>query len=95
MASFDSLTSREEFRSTELGTKLIKNFELNDWLSEHADDGVLFIQGDREFLSAAYCKTEFSESNLKLVYVCTDSEFFTADGFRVSHKESGGVTDGE
>jgi hypothetical protein len=47
------------------------------------------------FLETAYHRTIKLYPNLKLVYICTDVTFFTADGYRLSHANSGGVTDGE
>ena len=35
-----------------------------------------------------------NDDRLRLIYVCTDQSFFTADGFRYSHAEAGGITDG-
>ena len=95
LASFESVTSREEFMSTDLGDTLISNSGLNPWLEKHNENGVLFVQGEREFLESVYHKTNHLDSELKLVYVCTDPSFHTADGFRVSHESAGGVTDGK
>ena len=67
---------------------------LDDWLLQHDKDGILFIQGDKEFFEVIYTKVKFVDSNLKLIYVCNDQDFRTVEGFRVSHQQSGGVTDG-
>jgi hypothetical protein len=95
LASFENVSSREEFLVTDLGSTLIHQSKLNDWLSEHSEDGIIFIQGDRQFLESVYYKTLDAVTKLRLVYVCTDQKFYTADGFRVSHTQAGGVTDGE
>jgi hypothetical protein len=95
LASFDSITSREEFKATSMGDTLINQKELNNWLESHCQDGILFVQGERTFLETAYHRTIDLYPNLKLVYICTNTKFFTADGYRLSHANSGGVTDGE
>ena len=93
VASFQSLSSRDEFRSTSLGKTLIKRDRIKRWIEEHKRDGILFIQGPRETLKTIEnLSNEFTE--LRLIFCCNDTEFFTADGWRESHADAGGVTDG-
>ena len=70
-------------------------FKLNYWLEKHSENDISFIQGDRQFLESVYYKTLDAMSQVRLVYMCTDTDFYLADGFRVSHIQAGGVTDGQ
>lgn len=49
LASFDSITSREEFMSTSMGNTLINHKDLNIWLQDHCQDGISFVQGKHSF----------------------------------------------
>ena len=95
LASFNNITSREEFRSTEVGSTLISKTSLDEWNQEHCDDGILFIQSDVTFFKSYYTTITAINCQPKLIFVCTDTSFYTADGFRLSHAQVGGVTDGE
>lgn len=95
LASFGSVSSREEFLSTSLGETLINQTHLNKWLASHCDNGIIFVQGERAFLESVYHKQAIDFKNIKLVYACTDEDYFTADGMRLSHQDFGGVTNGE
>ena len=95
LSYFRNITSRAEFLETGLGSTLINNLGLTKWLTKHNNDGVLFVQGDREFFGDILSKTDFVNSSFKLIYACNDQDFLTIEGFRVSHRQAGGVTDGE
>jgi hypothetical protein len=92
-AQFPSLSSKEEFKSTSLGPSLISNHSIDDWIAKHGETGLLFIQGDQPFLSSIFHRFEnFDE--LRVVFGCSDPNFWTADGWRESHSGCGGVTNG-
>lgn len=74
IASFPSLTSRDEFGSTGMGGTLIDKRLLDDWLKINASSGVIFVQGEREFLEMACHRLE-NWSELKLVFCCSDEKF--------------------
>jgi hypothetical protein len=93
IASFRSLSSRDEFKHTSLGSTLISHETWSDWVNRHKDTGVVFVQGDRTFLESIFLQCE-SFHSLRLVYCCSDPDFWTADGWRESHRDAGGVTDG-
>jgi hypothetical protein len=93
LANFRSLSSRDEFRHTTLGSTLLHHDNWNDWLTRHSDNGIIFVQGDRAFLESIFLRCESFDS-LRLVYCCSDPDFWTADGWRESHTTAGGVTDG-
>jgi len=94
IAAFPSLSSREEFRATEMSSTLMGGDKLHPWLVDHSSDGILFVQGEREYLEAAHHKLDEFE-NIQVIYACSDPSFWSADRARVSHKNCGGVTDGE
>ena len=50
IASFSSLSSREEFKATDMGSTLIHRESVAKWATHHTLDGVVFIQGDQQFL---------------------------------------------
>ena len=91
---FSSLSSREEFRATEMGSTLTGGDKLHPWLVDHLLGGILFVQGEREYLEAAHHKLDEFE-NIQVIYTCSDPSFWSAGGARVSHKNCGGVTDRE
>lgn len=93
-AYFPSLSSKEEFKSTSLGCSLINNASIEDWLDQKGDLGILFIQGDQSFLSDMYHRLDKFD-DLRVVFGCSDPDFWTADGWRESHSACGGVTSGE
>ena len=93
-ASFPSVTSREEFLVTELGPSLISHASVNRWVSRHDSDGIIFVQGDSKFLDSVYSITDFENTNLRLLYICSDTNFPFTKGQRISHEEAGGITDG-
>lgn len=93
IASFRSLSSREEFKHTSLGSTLIPHDSWTDWVNSHLDTGVVFVQGNREFLESIFLQCE-SFHSLRLVYCCSDPNFWTADGWRENHRDAGGVTNG-
>ena len=93
IASFPSLTSHDEFNATSLGSTLLPKTLLPIWLSSHQQDGLVFVQGEHTFLQSTFLSLkDFHE--MRLIFVCTDPNFFTADGWRESHASAGGVTDG-
>jgi hypothetical protein len=94
IASFRSLSSREEFRHTSLGSTLTHHDNWTAWVNDHLDTGVIFVQGDRQFLESIFLQCASFDS-LRLVYCCSDPTFWTADGWRESHKSAGGVTNGD
>jgi hypothetical protein len=95
LASFDSVSSREEFLNTEASDTLISQHELNPWLEVNSLEGIIFVQGDQSFLESVHHKQLNCIDNPRLVYICTEQDVFTADGVQVSHHQVGGVTDGK
>ena len=93
VASFPSLTSRDEFKSTSMGKTIMDKKLLDGWLETNSDSGVIFVQGERSFLEVAFRKLE-NWKDLKLVFCCSDDKFWSSDGWRESHADAGGVTDG-
>ena len=93
IASFRSISSREEFRATSLGSTLIPKESWSSWAEKYDTNGIIFVQGDRIFLESIFLKYEAFD-NLKLIFCCNDPEFWTADGWRESHVLAGGVTNG-
>ena len=94
LAYFESINSRDEFLATSLGGTLINKLHLNSFLTEHNDDLIIFVQGNISFFSNAYKVIIKRIPCPQLAYVCTDQSFHSGDGFRLSHKDTGGVTDG-
>jgi len=94
ITAFPSLSSREEFRATEMGSTLMGGDKLHPWLVDHSSDGILFVQGERKYLETAHHKLDEFE-NIQVIYACSDPSFLSADGARVSHENCGGVTDRE
>ena len=95
LAYFDSITSRDEFKSTEAGNTLIAKHRLESWLKLHCPDGIVFIQGDPCFFKTFSDSYSNYIDNLRIVFSCTDQAWYIKDGIRVSHSQVGGVTDGE
>jgi hypothetical protein len=93
-AYFSSLSSKEEFKSTSLGLSPINNNSIQGWIESKGDLGLIFIQGDQSFLYSMYHRLENFDA-LRLVFGCNDQTFWTADGWRESHSNCGGVTNGE
>ena len=58
VASFPSLTSRDEFRSTSMGKTIMDKKLLDSWLETNSDSGVIFVQGEKSFLEVAFRKLE-------------------------------------
>ena len=92
VASFSSLSSKYEFASTSLGPSLLNEKDLNNWLDTHTDV-VIFIQGTRAFFENA-CTKITAWQEMRLVFCCSDSSFHSSDGWRETHEDAGGVTDG-
>ena len=98
IASFDSAASEAEFQATEMGSTLVSKEELSPWLERYDDKGIVFVQGEQAFLEAAYhklCATDEFRVTERIVFVCSDVDFTSADCLRVSHADAGGITDGE
>ena len=93
IASFSSIMNRDEFRTTSLGTTLLNRKFLQDWIATNRQEGIIFIQSDSSFFSAT-AKVLPSFESLKVIFVCTDINFFTAEGWRESHAIAGGITNG-
>ena len=92
---FDNVTSREEFMSTEMGHTLITAVELKSLLKKYNDKIILFVQGDKQFLASLGIEKDQSNQKFNMIFVCSDPKFFATDSMRLSHKDVGGVTDGE
>ena len=88
------MAAREEFVSMKLRNTSISNRELDPWISLHDMNGIIFAQGDRDFLEFVYHKL-VSSDGMKLISICTDEDFWMADSFWLSHAQCGGITDGE
>ena len=101
IASFESESSKTEFQATAMGDTLVAKEELDHWLERirlPSVGGIVFVQGEQAFLDVAYRKlhsTEEPGDGLRIVYVCSDVTFTSDDGFRISHLDAGGITDGE
>jgi hypothetical protein len=98
IASFDSSASKAEFQATEMGSTLVNKEELSPWLERHDDKGIVFVQGEQAFLEAAYhklCSSDEFRIVERIVFVCSDVTFTSADSLRVSHADAGGITNGE
>ena len=93
IASFESLSSREEFKATSMGTTLIKKERVSEWAVENNQQGVVFVQGDAKFLDLAYQKLKGFQ-DLICILGCSDIDFSTSDSWREQHSLAGGVTDG-
>ena len=94
IASFPSLVSRDEFNATSLGKTLLHKSSFLPWLAKNQQEGIVFVQGNSSFLSEIFSSVD-TFNLLKLVFVCTDQDYFTADGWRESHASTGGITTGE
>ena len=93
VASFPSLTSRDEFRSTAIGKSLMNMHSLEAWTSKHEEDGIIFVQGKRSYFEQCMSGVIDWEDR-RVIFCCSDSDFFIADGWRESHAEAGGITNG-
>jgi hypothetical protein len=93
IAAFKSISSRDEFRSTSMANTLIDRTYLHTWINNNHSKGVLFIQGARSFLETIFKEVEKFD-DLKLIYCCNDPTFWSCDGWRESHADAGGVTNG-
>jgi hypothetical protein len=93
-AAFQSISSKEEFKATDMGSTLLARNSVSNWVSKHAQDGVVFVQGDQKFLDMSYHKLK-GFRDLVCIFGCTDSDYSTSDCWKESHAEAGGVTDGE
>jgi hypothetical protein len=93
IASFRSLTSRNEFQSTSLGKTLTSRSNLISWIERNQESGIIFVQGERKFLETIFLEVN-TFPNLKLIFGCSDPTFWTCDGWRESHANAGGVTTG-
>ena len=93
-ASFSSLSSREEFKATNMASTLIEREAVSKWATSHAFDGAVFVQGDQQFLDMAHQKLKGFQ-DLICVFGCSDTTFSTSDSWKESHSNAGGVTDGE
>ena len=81
-----------------MGSTLVSKEELSSWLERYDDKGIVFVQGEQAFLKAAYhklCSTDEFRVTERIVFVCWDVAFTSADSLRVSHADAGGITDGE
>ena len=94
MASFPSITSRDEFRATTIGASLLDRSKLVQWIKNHESKGILFIQGNQDYFETI-TKVIGDWSTTRIVFACSDMNFFTAEGWRESHANAGGITNGE
>jgi len=76
-----------------MSSTLMGGDKLHTWLLDHLSDGILFVQGEREYLEAAHHKLGEFE-NIQVIYAWSDPSFWSAGGAKVSHKNCGRVTDG-
>jgi hypothetical protein len=90
ICSFDSITSRDEFKCTVFSNTLIHMSQLGSWLTDHYQDGIIFIQGPQSFYNNV-TKLIDDQYDLPLVFVCSEPKFFSSDCQRISHHEVGGV----
>jgi hypothetical protein len=89
--TFDSITSREEFKATSFGTTIVTNAFISTWLNTSVDDGIIFIQGSKGYYERIVHMIGETSENYKMVFVCSDPNFYSLDTFRVSHSEVGAV----
>ena len=61
-------------------------------MASNHETAIIFIQGDQSFFESTLQSINTFE--LKVIFVCSDPTFFTAEGWRESHAANGGVTDG-
>jgi hypothetical protein len=54
IVSFPSLTSQDEFKATFLGLTLLEKSQLDDWIENHLEDGIIFVQGNCSFLDLTF-----------------------------------------
>ena len=92
IASFQSFSSRDEFKATSLGSTLLPTESISSWMASNHETAIIFIQGDQSFFESTLQSINTFE--LKVIFVCSDPTFFTAEGWRESHAANGGVTDG-
>jgi hypothetical protein len=64
---------------------------MSDWLDNHDSTGIIFVQGLKKFFEDI---TLTIKNWQPIIFGCNDSEFWSADSFRLSHVETGGVTKG-
>ena len=93
IASFSNLSSREEFRSTSMGQTLISREAVSKWALSHDSDGVVFVQGNSDFLDLTHQKLKGFQ-DLICIFGCSDPNFNTEDSWREIHADAGGVTNG-
>ena len=94
IASFSSLSSREEFKVTSMGSTLIDRENVAKWALSHNGSGVVFVQGDSKFMDLAYQKLKGFQ-DLICIFGCSDKVKNTDDSWLEQHDLAGGVTDGK
>jgi hypothetical protein len=60
-------------------------------MNDHFKDGIIFIQGSKFFFDSHYDQLT-THSDWKLIFICTDTKFFSSDSWRESHADNGSVT---
>ena len=86
-ASFPSLSSREEFKSTHMGTTLLDKESVSNWAESHTKDGVVFVQGSQKFLDMTHHKLKGFQDMI-CIFGCSESTFNTNDSWRESHSRA-------
>ena len=91
ICTFDSVTAREEFKSTSFGNTLMNLSLFGQWLIDHSNDGIIFIQGSQSYLKDIKVLIGDHYEYLPLIFACSDPNFHSIDCIRLSHRSVGGV----
>ena len=76
-----------------MGQTLISREAVSKWALSHDSDGVVFIQGNSDFLDLTHQKLKGFQ-DLICIFGCSDPKFNTEDSWREIHADAGGVTNG-